>query len=254
LNGVLNLFYPVLSGLDAGLGFLPAILRLVAFGALSGALAMGLYVLFSNQDQIRAQKALMQTIRADLKAAQDDFALTMRLSRRNLAASLELLGIVVGPAVLSSLPLLIVIAWLSSQYGHVVPAPGTPVPVALAPTADGVAVEPAEALVEAGGSRYLLWPAAGSPVRFVDGRGLVYAGPPADVPATTVHKRVWWNWLLGNEAGYVRPDAPIEAISFELPARTLVPGVPSWLGGWEAVYLLSVLTASLAIKVGFRIE
>jgi uncharacterized membrane protein (DUF106 family) len=255
LNGVLNLFFPVLDGLDAGLSFLPPVLRVVLLGALSGALAMGLYVLLSNQDRIRAQKSEMQAIREALVAAKDDFALTMRLSKRNLAASFKLLGIVVGPALLSSLPLLVVIAWLAGQYAHETPAAGTPVPVAFDPAQDGIAVEPAAALVREGdGQSHLLWPASGAPVRFVDRAGLVYAGPPADVPATTVHKRVWWNWLWGNEAGYVRADAPVEAISFALPERRLVSGVPSWLGGWEAVYFLSVLVSSLAIKLGFKIE
>ena len=257
MNGLLNLFYPLLDAFDWSLSFLPAVLRVVVLVALSGAVAMGLYVLLSNQSRIRAQKEEIQRLRAALASAQDDFAETMRLSRRNLAASLKLLGVVIGPALLSSLPLLVVIGWLAAHYGHVVPAAGTPVPLAFEPaTADGgVAVEPAAALVrEAEGTR-LVWPAPGEPPRFVDGEGrLVYAGPPADLPATTVHKKLWWNWLLGNEAGYLRPDAGLEAITFDLAPRVLVPGVPAWLGGWEAVYFLSVLVASLLIKFRFRIE
>jgi uncharacterized membrane protein (DUF106 family) len=258
LNGLFNLFYPLLDAFDWSLGFLPAVLRVVVLGALSGAAAMGLYVLLSDQAKIRARKEEIQRIRVDLAAAKDDFNETMRLSRRNLAASFKLLGVVIGPALLSSLPLLAVIGWLAAHYGYVLPAAGTPVPVAFEPpAADGVAVEPPGALLtEAGGGPpRLLWPApAGAPPRFVDAGGLVYAGPPADQPATIVHKRVWWNWLLGNEAGYLRPDARVDAITFDLAPRVLVPGVPSWLGGWEAVYFLAVFASSLLIKFGFRIE
>jgi hypothetical protein len=254
LNGLLNLFYPLLDAFDGALGFLPAALRIVVLGALSGALAMGLYVLCSNQAKIRARKADIQEIRLALKAAQDDFAETMRLSRRNLAASFRLLGTVAGPAIVSSLPLLVIIAWLASHYDHAVPAPGTPVPVAFLPAADGMAVEPAGALLREGEATSLLWPAAGEPWRFVDAGGLAYAGPPAGVAATTIHKWAWWNWLLGNEAGYLRADAAVDEIALGLPALTLVPGVPSWLGGWEAVYFLSVLVASLLIKAAFKIE
>ena len=254
MSGLLNLFYPVFDALDAVLGFLPAALRLVVFGALSGAIAMGLYRLGSNQDRIRARKAEIQAIRVALKAAGDDFAATMRLSRRNLAASLRLLGAVFVPAVLSSLPLLAIIAWLASHYDHLVPAPGTPVPIAFQPGPDGVAVEPAGALVQGAGGPALRWPAAGEAWRFVDAQGLVYAGPPADVAASIVHKPRWWNWLLGNEAGYLRADAGLEAIELALPERTVLLGVPGWLSGWEAVYFLSVLVTSLLIKVAFRIE
>ena len=46
----------------------------------------------------------------------------------------------------------------------------------------------------------------------------------------------------------------MDEITFALAPRVLVPGVPSWLGGWEVVYFVTVLVTSLAIKVGFKIE
>jgi hypothetical protein len=215
---------------------------------------MGLYVLFSNQERIRAQKAEIQKIRVALSAAKDDFAETMRLSRRNLAASFKLLGIVLGPALLSSLPLLVIIGWLAAHYGAVVPAAGTAVPVAFEPATAEVRAEPADALRNGPNGPELAWPQAGQSPRWLDAQGPVYEGPPAGLPATIVHKWQWWNWLLGNEAGYLRPNAGLEAITFALAPRVLVPGVPSWLGGWEAVYFVTVLVASLLIKFGFKIE
>ena len=92
MNGLLNLFYPVLDAYDWALGFLPTLVRVIVLGVLSGAVAMGLYVLLSDQAKIRARKAEMQRIRAALAAAKDDFNETMRLSKRNLAASFGLLG------------------------------------------------------------------------------------------------------------------------------------------------------------------
>lgn len=255
MNGLFNLFYPVLDAFDRSLGFLPAVLRVVVLGVLSGAAAMGLYVLLSDQGRIRARKEEIRKLRAALAAAKDDFQETMRLSRRNLATSFGLLGVVVGPALVSSLPLLAVIGWLAAHYGYLLPAPGAAVPLAFEPAGAAVTVEPPAALAPDGGGARLLWPAPGAePPRFADAGGPVYAGPPADLPATLVHKRAWWNWLLGNEAGYLRPDAGVDAIAFGLAPRLLVPGVPSWLGGWEAVYFLAAFAASLAIKLGFRIE
>jgi hypothetical protein len=254
LNGLLNLAYPLLDAFDWSLGFLPGVLRVVLLGVLSGAVAMGLYVLFSNQDRIRAQKAEIQKIRVALGAAKDDFAETMRLSRRNLSASFKLLGIVLGPALLSSLPLLAVIGWLAAHYGYVVPAAGTAVPVAFEPGMAGITAEPAQALRNGANGPELVWPQAGQSPRFTDAQGPVYEGPPADLPATIVHKKLWWNWLLGNEAGYLRPDTSLDAITFAQAPRVLVQGVPSWLGGWEAVYFVSLLVASLLIKFGFKIE
>ncbi|MFO1074474.1 MAG: hypothetical protein U1E17_17675 [Geminicoccaceae bacterium] len=254
MNGLLNLLYPLLDALDWSLGFLPAVLRVVLLGVLSGAVAMGLYVLLSNQDSIRARKEEMQRIRVDLAAARDDFNETMRLSKRNLAASFGLLGVVTGPAILSSLPLLAVIGWLSAHYGSVLPAPGTPVPLAFEPAGAAVTVEPAAALTQGAAGPELAWPAPGALPRFLVGSAPVYEGPPPGLPAGIVHQKVWWNWLLGNPAGYVAPNPSLEAITFELAPLVLVPGVPSWLGGWEAVYFIAVFASSLLIKFGFRIE
>lgn len=254
MNGLLNLFYPVLDALDWSLGFLPVVLRVVLLGVLSGAVAMGLYVLLSNQDSIRARKEEMQRIRGALAAARDDFNETMRLSKRNLAASFGLLGVVAGPAILSSLPLLIVIGWLAAHYGYVLPAAGTPVPVTFEPTGAAVTVEPAAALTQGAAGPALAWPAVDALPRFLVDGAFVYEGPPPDRPASIVHQKVWWNWLLGNEAGYLAANPGLEAINFELAPLVLVPGVPSWLGGWEAVYFIAVFASSLLIKFGFRIE
>ena len=188
MNGLLNLAYPLLDAFDGSLSFLSAALRIVLLGAVSGGMAMGLYVLFSNQARLRACKEEIRAIRVALGAAKDDFSETMRLSRRNLAASFKLLGVTLGPALLSSLPLLAIIGWLAAHYGYTVPAAGTPVPVAFLPGADGIAVEPPDALQGGAETRTLRWPAEGASPRFVDAAGPVYEGPPADLPATTVHK------------------------------------------------------------------
>lgn len=252
MSGLLNQAFPALDALDGALAFLPAAVRVALLGALSGALAMALYWLLSPQAKIKARKVEIQDLRRQLQAAKDDLALTLRLSRRNLAASFALLGATLLPALLSSLPLLAVIAWLASRYAYELPAAGTPVPVAIEPAADGIAVAPP--LLPSPGGMALAWPAAGAePVRFSDAQGLVYAGPPAEVAASLVHKPRWWNRLLGNEAGYLRADAPIEAIRFDLRARRLLPGLPGWLAGWEAVYFAALIAASLLIKVRFKI-
>ncbi len=254
MNGFLNLSFPLLDTLDALLGFLPAALRVALFGVLSGGLTMGLYRWSSNQERIREQKAEMARIRRALAAATDDLAETMRLSRANLGASFRLLGTVTGPALLASLPVVFVIFWVATRFGYEPPPPASPVAIAFEPGRDGVTVEPRTALLEEGGRLFLRWPTAAGEIRFDDGNGPIYLGPPP-VPATdVVHKPRWWNLLLGNEMGYLREDAAIEAIRFELVPRRLLPGLPGWLAGWEAVYFASLLATSLLLKIVFRID
>jgi hypothetical protein len=68
-----------------------------------------------------------------------------------------------------------------------------------------------------------------------------------------VHKRRWWSWILGNEAGYLPDSAAADSISFALPSREILTIGPAWMRGWELTYFVSLLIVSLAIKLGFRI-
>ena len=82
---------------------------------------------------------------------------------------------------------------------------------------------------------------------------VVYAGLGARPPAAVVHKRVWWNALLGNPAGHLPDGAAVEEVRLALPAREVLPFGPGWARGYELTYFAAVLAASLAIKVVFRI-
>ncbi len=254
MNGLLNLPFPLFDALDALIAFLPAGLRVALFGVASGIITMGLYRWSSNQEKIRRHKEEIGRIRRRLAAAGDDLGETMRLSRANLAASFRLLGTVTGPALLASLPILLVIVWVAARYGYEPPPPASPVAIAFEPGRGEILVEPQGALEERGEGLFLRWPASAGEIRFRDAKGVVYAGPPP-VPANdVVHKPLWWNLLLGNEMGYLRKDAAIEAIRFELAPRRLLPGLPGWLAGWEAIYFASLLATSLLLKLAFRIE
>jgi hypothetical protein len=245
LSSLLDLPFPLLDALDAALGFvLPAPARVVLWGLLAGVLAMALYALASDQGRIRSQKAVIRRVQGELKAAGDDFAATMRLTRANLKASLKLLGMVTGPAVLSSLPLLFLLVWVAETYAYAPPAAGAPVPVAFVPTGAGLSVSPAGAL---NGST-VTWPAAGA-LEVRDAQGPVWAAPATGPrPPTVVHKRSWWSWLYGNPAGYLRPDTGLEEIRFAQAPRELLGLGPGWLRGWEAVFFTSLVAASLTTK------
>jgi hypothetical protein len=127
--------FPALDALDAALAaaLLPPWARLALYGALSGALTMAVYRLVSDQAGIRALKAESRGLQGRLRAAGDDLASTMRLTRANLAVSLRLLLKSLWPALAASLPVVAVIAWLAVSWSVPMPAPGAPVALAAAP-------------------------------------------------------------------------------------------------------------------------
>ena len=193
-GGLLNLAFPALDALDAALAAaaLPPWARLLLYGALSGALTMAVYRLVSDQAGIRALKAESRGLQGRLRAAGDDLASTMRLTRANLAVSLRLLLKSLWPALAASLPVVAVIAWLAVSWSLPAPPPGTPVPLLPGPAGAVVTAEPAGALEPpgpAGGPAVLRWPAPDAPVTLRDATtgAAVYEGLGARPPAATLH-------------------------------------------------------------------
>ena len=249
MNGLLNLAFPVFNAIDSLLAVaLPAVLRVVVWGGVSGALAMGLYWLLSDQEGVRQRQARMKDLRAEMKANEDDFQKVMALSRQNLKESFGLLGRVLGPGLLSGLPVLFVIAWISAYYTYATPAPGTAVALQAEPADSGLHAEPA-----AGGPLSLAWPAAPGEARLVDKSGPVFAALPLAPPVNVVHKPAWWNWLWGNPAGYLDAGGATEAVTFALDRWVLLPGVPGWMDGWEFAFFASTILVSIVLKVVFKI-
>lgn len=247
MNGLLNAAYPVFSTVDGWLAILPVWLRLVLWGMVSGAAAMGLYAAMSGQGRLQALRARTAELRAAV-ARTDDAGEAARLAIQNLKVSFRYLGAVTGPALLSGIPVLFVLAWISATFSYVEPAPGTAVALAVAPP--GVAVT----AVPPAGEAAVAWPEPGGKVALHDGSGMAFEAAAADIATVAiVHKRRWWSWILGNEAGYLPDAAAADAVSFALPPREILGFGPGWMRGWEFIYFISLLIVSLAIKFGFRI-
>ncbi|HEX2478697.1 MAG TPA: hypothetical protein VHK45_05415 [Geminicoccaceae bacterium] len=73
-------------------------------------------------------------------------------------------------------------------------------------------------------------------------------------PVPTIHKREWWNMLLGNPAGYLPDSSPLERVELELTPQHYLPVGPEWLKPWYVPFFGVLLFASLAIKVVAKIE
>jgi hypothetical protein len=230
---------------------LPDLPRLILWGLATGAAAMAVYRLASDQERIRAQQARVKATRTALLAAGPD-ASVLELSLANLRTSFRLLGMVILPGLISALPVLLVLLWLAGAYGFRAPPPGSEVRVTTEPAAVALTVEPASAARLAAGLA-LIWPEDPAAVRLADPSGTIVKRLPGDPPVDVIAKPRWWNWVVGNSAGYLPEHAAADAVMFALPRREVLPFGPGWLRGWEATFIASILVASIAIKLAFRI-
>lgn len=234
--GLLDLPAPLFGAIEAAVAaYAPPILRLVLWAAVGALISIELYRLLSPQRRITAAAADLRQAQFALNGFDGEFQDAVPLMGRMLRAAGQRLALVFPAAIAASLPMLALLVWLDSTYGSKFPEPGQTVAVRTeAPNLD------ARWQGVGGGT-------AGEVVVVDETRTPVVRAPvPAPVPV--IHKRQWWNTLIGNPAGYLPKDAPVERIDIELPRREILSLGPSWMRGWEAPFFLLFLVFALLTK------
>ncbi len=245
--GVFDVPAPLFAWADQLMSqFAPPTVRVALWGIVGAAVSMGLYWLLSPQAKIKRNQAKSLEARRALDAYEGDFAGAWPQMRSMLGLALKQVGIVVIPAVLASLPVLCMLAWMSTAYGYKYP------PAGVEPT---IRTHPQQ--VQA---RWIVARAAGQSeshipqVQLLNERGQLTRVIPLPKPVPTVHKRQWWNALFGNPAGYLPHDAAIDRVEIALPPQELLGFGPSLIRGWEFLFLMVLLVSSIVIKIIFKIK
>jgi hypothetical protein len=250
--GLLDIPAPLYSAIDSLLDFIPLYLRLLTWSLITAVISMALYWLCSAQHKVASAKQRALTARSKMSAYDGaEFGELLPLAKESLAASAQHFLVVLGPAVLSSLPALTLIIWVSNHFSYSLPQAGSIISISGLP-ADGLA---GNAVTDGEQSAYsVIWPAEDNPapIQSRTGEPLVTLPLAAGVPV--LHKRLWWNTLIGNPNGYLPADATLEELQFELPSIEYLHLGPPWLRGWEFSYFALLILASLAIKLVFKIH
>jgi hypothetical protein len=157
-----------------------------------------------------------------------------------LGLSLKRVGIVIPATLVAAYPIIALLVWMSSAYGHVFPSQGQAVDVSVAAPLQGRWIQ--------GGSQ--------SPpqVQAMQPDGSTIIDVPLEAAVPVLHKREWWNRLMENPAGYLPDDAPVDELRIDLPRRELHGFGPAWMRGWEAIFLPVLFVAALAYKIVRRID
>ncbi|MEX0871757.1 MAG: hypothetical protein WED00_13440 [Aquisalimonadaceae bacterium] len=241
--GVMDLPAPLFGWVDAGLAdFLPSLARIVIWGVIAGVVSMGLYGMISPQRRLAEIKRDMAETRQALDDCDGETSRAGPLLRRLLRLSVTQVGMTLLPTLAASLPVLMVLAWVSTAYGYSFPA---------ASGAAAVDVRPAHLQAE------LHEPTAGGrPHRIIvtDGNGSRVADLTLAAPVGILHRRQWWNLLVGNPAGYLPRNGAVDLVRLTLPRQQHLVFGPGWARGWEPAFFIALICASLGLKIGARIH
>lgn len=247
---------PLFAALDPSLRALVSTNgALVIWGLLAAVVSMGLYRILSRQRAIEETKSAARAAKHTLRSYDGDFEGLKPLLGQAIGTSLRQLRLTLIPALLASLPLISLLVWLDSAYGHHVTPPGTAITLRAQPdTAMLRATAEGQEAATAGNVLHVTWPKEGERLTVLGPEGIVLLELPPPRAVTTIHKRAWWNSLIGNPIGYLPSEGAVDLITLDLtPAHYLSFG-PSWLRGWEAIFLGALLVGSLLIKVALRIH
>ena len=248
----LFLFYNSVDGFLAL--FLPGLPRTCLYGATSGALALFLFAVFSNQAKIRSLKSDTKRLRKLILDTKLHPREVIKLSRKNLTLSLNLLNVVFWPCIISSIPPIFTLLWLSAYHSYALPANGVNVTFSVTPEVPKLRIEYSDIGRDFGDGKRELAVEAGRSIRLgIEGR-TAYEGIITDPPVKEVRKKHWWNFLIEDGAGYIRSEAPVETIVFDFPRKRFIEHGPIWLATWELPFSLSLFISAITTKYMFGIE
>jgi hypothetical protein len=231
--GILDLPAPLYLAVDGWLArALPPAGRFLLWGAVAGALSMIVYHLLAPRAKIEACKRRFADVRQRLWA-EEDFARAAPLIGAQFGAAFKRVGLALPASLLALLPVMTVVIWLDTAYGHTLEVEGNP---------PGTAVRP-----DGFDARVVAVP-QGPPRLEVRHRGagsepLVQVAMTAAV--TRIEKRRWWNALIGNPAGYLPEDGPVESVILDLRPREYLSFGPPFMRSWPALFFAAVTLASL---------
>jgi hypothetical protein len=228
--GLLDLPAPFFEFVDRSLlGALPPLARLILWAIAGAAVSLTLYRWLSPQRRIAEAKAAALDARRRLSAHDGDLESALPLMRQSMKAALRHVGLVLPGALIASLPVLALLVWLDATYGYQLPQDRQ---------APAVSVEPANYSGR--------WQPNGS-IEVRDQSGAEVARLTLAEPITQIGKHQWWNALVGNPAGYLPEQGPVERVTIALPERQYLPIGPDWLRSWLTVALTALVITSLLI-------
>lgn len=251
--GLFDLLNPLFTGIDTYcLSWLPAWARVALYGLGSGIATMLLYARFSNQDALTEGKQVSKAALSRLRKLdpEAELAVVLATMRKAVAAPLKQAKTAAIPALWASLPLVFVLVWLDNTYSYQAPEAGS---LIQARTDPFVALQEGSGIQRSADQTYAItWPDAGR-IELKDLAGDLILSLPASTRAPLIHKRRWWNILVGNPAGYLDENASISSIALTMPPRELFDLGPPWLRSWVIIYFTTLMATAVAVKVKFKI-
>jgi hypothetical protein len=252
--GLLDLPAPLFNAIDGTLALaLPAVVRLALWGVFAGWLTMLVYRRLSNQEKIGRLKAEQKVQQKQIAEFDGELSDLMPLVGQALGTGFRQLGLSLGPALLSAVPVLFLIVWVAGTFAYELPKAGDTIAVTTEPAAAPIEWQPAGSARASADGWLLAWPGADESVR-ITSNGDDLLRLPLEEAVPVIHQRQWWNLLMSNPIGYLPAGSIPSAIHLQLPERSYLGFGADWMRGWMFSFFVTFLVASVAFKFLLKID
>ncbi len=258
--GLFDLTSPIFNLLDSLMFSLPEIFKLIIWGLIAGYGSMWLFRRFSNQSKIQSIKSKVKANQKKMAEFEGEMSDLLPLVGQTLKLAFKQLGSALGPALLVSIPVIFMLAWMSNHYGLEQPVEKQAYLAEVHVVTDVNFQPDLYSWENSDKVRWgsddqawgITWPAENKDLLLNKGKVNIL-NIQSDSISPLVHKKQWWNSLIGNPMGYLPDDSEIEQIMFNFEAKKILEIGPSWMHGWMFTFFIAFLVFSLAFKFILRI-
>ena len=229
MDGLINYLFPVFAFIDSGLvgiGITDGP-RILMWGMASGIMAMLTYLIVSNQGKVRQQKVRIREVRDKMSKIEEeggDFNDVLKLSLEHLKAAFSLIGKVLGPSLLSSIPVLFILLYVNANYHYDYTSNKGLLEIEVFSGSHQIEIEPASLVIRDNKDKlFVALDSAAEVVSVMDSDREIRL--PLNPPSALIHKKQWWNFIIGNEAGYLPAGGVVDKIYLHYPRLFLYENI-----------------------------
>jgi len=254
-----DILTPVLSLFDDMIEpFTNAFIRLVFWAGIAASISSVIFKKLSNPKKISALKVKLKIMQDQLNQHEGEFTELKKLAINTIKLSMERMVLTFIPALLASVPVIFLLTYLSNRYELQQPTAQEVVPITInwenLDTNNTVSVFNGNVLIKREDVRSIIWPEKDQVFRLIDNTTnlevLMFPSPISSV----IHKKQWWNSLIGNPAGYLDEDSQITNIQFNYQQQEIISFGPKWIRGWLFIFFFMTLVFSVAFLFIFKIK
>ena len=257
--GFFDLLSPVLSWFDNLVSpFTNEFVRITFWALVSALITSLVFKKLSNPDKISSLKTDLKAKQKELNNHDGEFSEIKDLAIDTMKLSIKRMGLTFMPAMLASIPIIFVLTYLSNNYGLMQPNTGDPIPIQV--TWEQSSKESLISIVqdgktlESGEINSINWPSDSKAIELVEKQNSnILIQFPSQL-SSIIHKKQWWNSLIGNPIGYLNDDSNVSHIEFAFKNNKIIEIGPEWMHGWLFVFFFMTILFSIVFLFIFKIK